>query len=175
MHTLIIKFFLSYCHKFHTRKTFCTRSKSENATNAFMVIKKSSLRGMRVWGWPSVAVIARSSRKLMWQMSSSSQGYETARWSEITLEVIVKWLWPRLHDTCRAWKRYEILKVSVTISYRHRVNATPKRKNFIPFSNSAGIAWTGSLLHLEKHIVRISFTYSKYSFLQWKLEITVYT
>ena len=29
-------------------------------------------------------------------------------------------------------------------SYRDRVNTTPKRQSFIPFSNSASVVWTGS-------------------------------
>ncbi len=38
--------------------------------------------------------------------------------------------------------QFQTLTVSVTVlilSCRYRVNATPKRKNFFPFSNSAGI------------------------------------
>ena len=31
------------------------------------------------------------------------------------------------------------------LSCRHRVNATPERKSFVPFSNFAGTVWTGSL------------------------------
>ena len=30
------------------------------------------------------------------------------------------------------------------LSCRYRVNAAPKRTNFVPFLNSAGIVWTGS-------------------------------
>ena len=43
--------------------------------------------------------------------------------------------------------RFKLLRLALRFhifSCRYRLNATPKRKNFVPFSNSAGIVRTGS-------------------------------
>ena len=47
-------------------------------------------------------------------------------------------------EFCYGFKLLRLALRFHIFSCRYRVNATPKRKNFVPFSNSAGIVWTGS-------------------------------
>ena len=44
-------------------------------------------------------------------------------------------------------------------SCRYRVNAAPKRKNFVPFSNSPGIVWTGLYIITSLYVLLNEFAF----------------